>query len=91
MYNRIFQPGRISEEECKEGLEKTLRCGAMFGLRLLSQGAGGSFGEWDLRERKDTEGRPCLVVLPALLKLTDANGQIFPFPVVHREEYCFDF
>lgn len=84
-------PGIVSKEESKASLEKTLRCGAKFGLRLLSQGARWAFGEWDIRERKDKKGRPCLVVLPALLKLTDEDGNFVRDSEVRHEEWCFHF
>ena len=86
-----LQPGRLSKEECKEGLVKVLRSGATFGLRLLSQGARWGFGEWDIRERKDKDGMPCLVVLPALLKLTDKKGQFFSVSELRHEEFCYGF
>lgn len=82
----------ISKEESKVSLQKTLRCGARFGLRLFSQGARWGFGEWDIRERKDKDGRPCLVVLPALLRLTDSHGNPVPPDLeVRHEEYCLGF
>lgn len=79
----------ISEKECQESLEKTLRLGAMFGLKLFSQGARWSFGEWDKGEKTEMKsGRRILLVSPALLKVTGENGQFFADPiVVHGETY----
>lgn len=87
-----LQPTRIvSKEECKASLEKTLRLGAMFGLKLFSQGARWSFGDWDIRERNTKKGRRSLVVLPALLKMTDEYGHFLGDPLVLHEEKCEDF
>ncbi|MCJ1344866.1 hypothetical protein MMC31_003071 [Peltigera leucophlebia] len=87
-----LQPIRkVSEEECKASLEKTLRLGAKFGLQLFSQGARWSFGSWDIRERNEKKGRRSLVVLPALLKMTDEYGHFLRNPLVLHEETCVDF
>lgn len=87
-----LQPTQIvSKEECKASLEKTLRLGAMFGLKLFSQGARWSFGDWDVRERDTKKGRRSLVLLPAVLKMTDEYGHFLGDPLVLHEETCEDF
>lgn len=82
---------KVSEEEYKASLEKTLRLGANFGLKLFSQGARWSFGGWDVRERNEKNGRRSLVVLPALLKMTDEYGHFLRDPLVLHAETCVDF
>lgn len=81
----------VSKEESKASLEKTLRLGATFGLKLFSQGARWSFGYWDTRERNEEKGRRSLVLLPALLKITDEYGHFLRDPQVLHEETCVDF
>lgn len=78
----------VSKEECQASLEKTLRLGATFGLNLFSQGPRWSFGNWVIRERNAEKGSRSLVVLPALLKMTDEYGQFYRDPLVLHEETC---
>ena len=85
-----LQSGIVSKEECKASLEKTLRLGAAFGLKLFSQGARWSFRNWDIRERNEEKGRRSLIVLPALLKITDEHGHFLQDPQVLHEETSVD-
>ena len=81
-----------TEEERKESLKKTLRLEAKFGLRLFSQGAKWGFKNWDNNKKLGgILGGHTIVMLPALLKMTNENGHHLSDPIIVHEATSVDF